>query len=238
MENWDLPECQFLGFWADDTLASEKHRCYGQLRVWVVAPSLTTSVIFGFFLVVFFRAPMANGDPQSRGSNQNCSCWPTPLAQQCGIWVTSVTYTTAHSNAGSLTHWARPGIEPVSSWILTGFVTAEPWQELHYLYDLDQTSLSLGFLICRREIMSLALRLLNEMMYVRCLAPTSAHKLALFFWLFLVDLWKWGDESIWRKIKSRNWWPGFTWPSNLLTDCIVTISPVFGSCYAPRISCQ
>ena len=24
-------------------------------------------------------------------------------------------YTTAHSNAGSLTHWVRPGIEPVSS---------------------------------------------------------------------------------------------------------------------------
>ena len=32
------------------------------------------------------------------------------------------TYTTAHSNAGSLTHWARPGIEPVSSWILIGFI--------------------------------------------------------------------------------------------------------------------
>ena len=28
----------------------------------------------------------------------------------------------SHSNAGSLTHWARPGIEPVSSWILAGFV--------------------------------------------------------------------------------------------------------------------
>ena len=27
-------------------------------------------------------------------------------------------YTTAHSNAGFLTHWARPGIEPTSSWML------------------------------------------------------------------------------------------------------------------------
>ena len=27
-----------------------------------------------------------------------------------------------HSNAGSLTHCARPGIEPASSWILVGFV--------------------------------------------------------------------------------------------------------------------
>ena len=29
---------------------------------------------------------------------------------------------TLHSNAGSLTHWARPGIEPSTSWFLVGFV--------------------------------------------------------------------------------------------------------------------
>ena len=39
------------------------------------------------------------------------------------------TYTIAHSNTGSLTHWGRPGIEPVSSWILVGFITIEPQQE-------------------------------------------------------------------------------------------------------------
>ena len=43
---------------------------------------------------------------------------------------TSATYTTAHSNAGSLTHWARPGIKPESSWILVRFVTTEPWLKL------------------------------------------------------------------------------------------------------------
>ena len=35
---------------------------------------------------------------------------------------------TSHSNARALTHGARPGIEPASSWIL--FVTAEPRWEL------------------------------------------------------------------------------------------------------------
>ena len=30
------------------------------------------------------------------------------------------------SNVGSLTHWERLGIEPESSWILVGFITAEP----------------------------------------------------------------------------------------------------------------
>ena len=43
----------------------------------------------------------------------------------------SVTYTTAHSNAGSLTHWTGSGIEHISSWILIRF--AELSQELHRL---------------------------------------------------------------------------------------------------------
>ena len=38
----------------------------------------------------------------------------------------SATYTTAHSNTISLTHWAGPGIEPTSSWMLVRFVSAEP----------------------------------------------------------------------------------------------------------------
>ena len=38
-------------------------------------------------------------------------------------------YTTAHSNAGSLIHWARAGIEPETSWILVRFVTTEPQRE-------------------------------------------------------------------------------------------------------------
>ena len=32
----------------------------------------------------------------------------------------------SQSNVGSLTHWVMPGIEPVSSWILVGFLTTEP----------------------------------------------------------------------------------------------------------------
>ena len=46
------------------------------------------------------------------------SCRPMPQPRQLGIQAVSVTYTTAHGNAGSLTHWARPGIEPESSRIL------------------------------------------------------------------------------------------------------------------------
>ena len=47
----------------------------------------------------------------------------------------SATYTTAHSNARSLTHQTRPGIEFVSSWILVGFICAEPrWKLLSHLF--------------------------------------------------------------------------------------------------------
>ena len=35
-------------------------------------------------------------------------------------------YTTAHGNARSLTHGARSGIEPTTSWFLVGFVSAAP----------------------------------------------------------------------------------------------------------------
>ena len=42
--------------------------------------------------------------------------------QLCGIRAVSAAYTTAHSNTGSLTHWARSGIEPATSWFLVGFI--------------------------------------------------------------------------------------------------------------------
>ena len=49
-----------------------------------------------------------------------------------GIWALPVTYTTAHSNARSLTSWVRPGIEPTTSWFLVWFVSTAPWWELQH----------------------------------------------------------------------------------------------------------
>ena len=42
----------------------------------------------------------------------------------------SATYTTAHGKIRSLTHSARPGIEPKTSWILAGVISTEPQWEL------------------------------------------------------------------------------------------------------------
>ena len=56
------------------------------------------------------------------GSNRSCCCRPTPEPQQRQIQAAPATYTTAHGNNGSLTHWARAGIEPATSWFLVRFI--------------------------------------------------------------------------------------------------------------------
>ena len=68
-----------------------------------------------------------------------CGCWPTPHSQQHQIWGSLTTYSTAHGNASrSLTHWAGPGIKPTSSWILVGFVNAEPqWKPPHIFSEVS-----------------------------------------------------------------------------------------------------
>ena len=56
-----------------------------------------------------------------------------PQPQQLGIRAVSATWTTAHGNAGSLTYWARPGIEPATSWFLVRFISAAPrWEVLFF----------------------------------------------------------------------------------------------------------
>ena len=54
----------------------------------------------------------------------------------------------SHSNTRSLTHWARPGIEPASSWILVGFITAESQWKLPTLFFWD---IRLSQIICWKD---------------------------------------------------------------------------------------
>ena len=77
---------------------------------------------------------MAYGSFQARGQIGHHSRWPTPQPQPHPILAPAVTYTTAHGNTGSFTHGAGPGIEPASSWVLVGFVTAEPQGELQEFF--------------------------------------------------------------------------------------------------------
>ena len=75
---------------------------------------------FLFFSFLFFSlrvALVAYGSSQARG-------WIGAVA--AGLHI-------SNSNAGSLAHWASPGIEPASSWILVRLVTTEPkWGTLEH----------------------------------------------------------------------------------------------------------
>ena len=97
------------------------------LKVW----HNSSSSSFFFFFCPFRAASTAYGSSQGRGWIRAAAaalCHTQP--QQRWIQAMSVTYTTAHGNTRSLIHWARPGIEPASSWILVKFVSTEPQQEL------------------------------------------------------------------------------------------------------------
>ena len=73
---------------------------------------LTQSICsWRFFCVCLFRAaPMTYGSSQARGR----------------IEATAAGLRYSHNNAGSLTHWARPGIKPEALWFLVGFVSTVP----------------------------------------------------------------------------------------------------------------
>ena len=75
-------------------------------------------VIFSFCLFVFSTVALS----AYWGSIWSYNYRSIPQSQQHRIQAESATYTTAHGNAGSLTHWARPGIEPATSWFLVRFI--------------------------------------------------------------------------------------------------------------------
>ena len=61
--------------------------------------------LFLFFCLFVFLGPQLQHVEVPRlGSNQRYCCWPMPEPEQGQIQAMSVTYTTCHSNAGSLTH--------------------------------------------------------------------------------------------------------------------------------------
>ena len=49
-----------------------------------------------------------------------CSTWKSQARGRIGAAASGLPH--LHRNAGALTHWAGPGIEPATSWILVGFV--------------------------------------------------------------------------------------------------------------------
>ena len=85
---------------------------------------------FFFFSCLFLGSHMWHMEVPRRGVEMELSRQSTPQVQQHQSQASAATCTIAHGNTRSLTHWAKPGIEPASSWILVGFITAEPWWKL------------------------------------------------------------------------------------------------------------
>ena len=77
--------------------------------------------------------PAAYGSFQARGWVGTAAADLHHSHRNSGSRAMSATYTTAQSNVGSLTHWVRPGIKPISLWILVGFISAEPQREVLFL---------------------------------------------------------------------------------------------------------
>ena len=141
---------------------------------------------------------MAYGSSQPGGWIKSCSpCWPTPQPQQCSIWAVSVTYTTNHSNARSLTHWPREGIKPTSSWILVRFISAIPQWELLFVDFLMVVILTrvkwyiivvlncIYITITNINHISMCFLAIHLSSLEKCLFRISTHSLILFLFLIL-----------------------------------------------------
>ena len=81
--------------------------------------TMATSLFFFFFIAT----PVAYGSFLARGRSGAAVEACATATQPHQIWAASVTYATACGNTRSLTHWARPGMEPTSSqrqhWVLS-----------------------------------------------------------------------------------------------------------------------
>ena len=128
-----LPFCVFQ--WQLDLLL---HNCRAQVSgfVWTQEKcrrSLRNSALFFFFFFLFRATPAAYGGSQARGPIRAVAAGL--YHSHSNVGSESATYTTAQGNAGSLTHWVRPGIKPETSWFLVRFVSSVPQKELllHFL---------------------------------------------------------------------------------------------------------
>ena len=114
--------------------------------------STCNKTLFLFFLLFVFQGHIhIIWSFPGQGLNWSCSCQPTPQPQQHKIQAMSMTYITAHCNAGSFTHLEKPGIEAASSWMLVRFVSSEPRQKLLRQHILILTNC---FLFIRIEMLT------------------------------------------------------------------------------------
>ena len=165
---------------------------------------LTSNEIF-FFFFLFRAIPTTDGSSQARG-------W---------MGSTAASLHPSHSNARSLTHWARPGIKPQSSWILVGFVTAGPQGELLLMKYLSWLTLPLSqqvlpedrLLFISKIIFKSKFSDLEASMPVACVVPRWVYNTKLMPYP-LNRLYRFKEE---RRAESKLLWPGLPYLHENLT---------------------
>ena len=120
---------------------SHKRNTYYNFKWWKNSSMRISTVYYYYYYYYYYYFVSLGLHPQHMelprlGSNWSYSCQPTPQPQpqQHQIPEASEIYTTAHGNAGSLTHSVRPGIEPTTSRFPDEFVSTAPWWELNCYY--------------------------------------------------------------------------------------------------------
>ena len=81
-------------------------------------PSFLSFFLFFFPSFLLLRAvPAAYGSSQA-GGWLGATAAGHSHSRSCEIWAACAAYAASYGNTRSLTHWARQGIKPASSWIL------------------------------------------------------------------------------------------------------------------------
>ena len=127
-----LLKCKNIHFHLNIWKLSFKYKiiyfCFGKEKImWIRAGVFLFVFCFCGFLLLR-AAPGAHGGSQAMGRIRAAATSLHHSHSNSDLSM-SPTYTTAHGNDGSLTHWAKLGVKPTSSWILVRFVSTEPWWE-------------------------------------------------------------------------------------------------------------
>ena len=90
---------------------------------------------FFFFFLFFWVIPAACESSQAGGLNRATAAELPAYTIATAMQDLSSVCNLHHSSGQcrNLTHWAKPGIEPKTSWFLVGFVSTAPLRELLFL---------------------------------------------------------------------------------------------------------
>ena len=108
----------------------------------------------------------------------------------------------SHGNTRSLTHWAKPGMVPISSWILVRLITAESQRELCWLVFIHFPTKELNHLISRYLIDICEWSHQNQLTKV-CMGYSKFHMSNRDFFFFFFCLYPWHMEVPRPGVKSK-----------------------------------